>query len=188
MEPDPPIPHSYAFHIFVLVLHIVLLAVLVTTHIWAPPFARGWRVGLWTILAQAAQVVGATVMAIAFAPVRSVPVTYRTGRLVYFFYGITGASATVIWAMTGVVGWVLLLGFNSSGRYTETGHWWLRRPWVAISMGVTGFVTAIVTAGDVWACAWLVPPKMVSEVEGGRGGVAATGWETAGAASADVQV
>lgn len=165
---DPPLRHSYGFHLWVLALHVALLGVVLVSYVWAPPFARGWQVGWLSLATQAVQVAGAAAMAVAVAPGRAAPVTHRVGRLVYRLYSVAGATAVVVWASTGVVGWTLLLGYSSSGRYTESGSWWLRRPWVAVSMGVTGFVTAVVTGADVWACAWLVPPK---QVEGGsRGG------------------
>ncbi|GAB0489104.1 hypothetical protein MMPV_000320 [Pyropia vietnamensis] len=188
MEPDPPIPYSYSLHIFVLVLHTVLLPVLLALHVWTPPFARGWRVGIWLVVSQAAQVVGATVFAIAVAPIRTKRISYRKGKVVYLLYGITGATAALTWAGIGVVGWTLLLGYHSPGRFTEDGTWWLRRQWVAIIMGVTGFVTAIVTGGSLWACAWLVPAKVVLVGETSGEQVATTKRATSEEASADVQV
>lgn len=184
---DPPLPHSYGFHLWVLALHVALLGVVVVSYVWAPPFARGWRVGWFSLVTQSAQVAGAAAMAVAVAPARAVPVTHRTGRLVYRLYSVTGVTAVVLWASTGVVGWTLLLGYSSSGRYTESGSWWLRRPWVAVSMGVTGFVTAVVTGADVWACAWLVPPKAM-EVRRGGGGEGATGGSVTEGDRADSQV
>jgi len=143
-----------------LTLHAALLVLLIALSVWpAPVGVTQWRPKVALLIVQVVVVATSSVLAFFISPYRAAPVSYRTGRVIYVLFAAAGLSGAATWGAIGVVGWVLLLGYDSTGRFTTSGLWWLRRRGVAVTMGAGGLFTATVTAWDIWSCAWLMPCK-----------------------------
>ena len=156
----PPLPFSRAYHLVTLTLHAALLVLLIALSVWPSPVGvTQWRPQIVLLIVQVLVVATSSVLAFLVSPYRGAPVSYRTGRVIYVIFAAANLSGAATWGAIGVVGWVLLLGYDSTGRFTTSGLWWLRRRGVAVTMGAGGLSTAAVTAWDVWSCAWLMPCK-----------------------------